>query len=284
MREHLNRTQRDPHEGDVAFLAAAAFNVMHDNPDYPRYLMGRLVLPPRGIKDPEGVGRSAQTCTVLSCQPKALEIAFADPNKPQFDPATAKRFLLRPDTMFRITPGSIYRLQNHSTTHEAKVTFTVIRETEPDGVVQDAGLDGEEADDSDASTVYDDESTAESAPGGTPGSQRKRQRVQSFSNDDSNIASNSAGGMDDVGSHQFNDALQLASPLTSRRSPAASQQVLELRDRLAAAQAETECIRKIMHKYVAKLGKANGTIKEQATELQKRDAKLAKFLALANDD
>jgi hypothetical protein len=124
---------------------------MHDRSDYPSYLMGSLLLPPRGIKDPESVGRSAQTFTVVSCQPSALEIAFADPDEDEgsFHPATATRFFLNPDSMFRIPPGNCYRLENHSRSVEAKLTWTIIRQNAPDTVVQEAGVtaDGEGDDD-----------------------------------------------------------------------------------------------------------------------------------------
>jgi hypothetical protein len=132
---------------------------MHDRSDYPSYLMGSLLLPPRGIKDPESVGRSAQTFTVVSCQPSALEIAFADPDEDEgsFHPATATRFFLNPDSMFRIPPGNCYRLENHSRSVEAKLTWTIIRQNAPDTVVQEAGGTAEGEGDDDESEEEEQE-------------------------------------------------------------------------------------------------------------------------------
>jgi hypothetical protein len=159
LRELPTRANRDPHEGDESGLAAQAFNVMHERPDYPSYLMGSLVLPPRGIKDPESVGRSAQTFTVVSCQPNALEIAFADPDEDEgsFDPATAARFFLCPDAMFRIPPGNCYRLENHSKKFDAKLTWTILRQNAPDGVVQEAGDNDEEGSNDEEGEEDDDD-------------------------------------------------------------------------------------------------------------------------------
>jgi centromere protein C len=94
--------------------------------------MGNLLLPPHGIKDPESVGACAQTFTVVSCQPKAVEVAFADPDEPdgELDEKTAQRFLLSPGDIFRIPPGNCYRLCNHSETVDAKFTWTIIRAME----------------------------------------------------------------------------------------------------------------------------------------------------------
>ena len=52
-------------EGKVTGKAAQAFNIpSDDNDDYVGYIMGNLVLPPKGIKDSESVGPCAQTFTV----------------------------------------------------------------------------------------------------------------------------------------------------------------------------------------------------------------------------
>jgi len=93
--------------------------------------MGNLTLPPKGIKDSEGVGMCAQVFTVVSCQPLAMEVAYSDPEhdleENTFNPETAERFLLQKGDMFRIPPGNSYRLCNHSKSDEAFLTWTIVR-------------------------------------------------------------------------------------------------------------------------------------------------------------
>ena len=102
------------------------------------YIMGRLVLPPNGIKDAESVGECSQVFTIVSGQPGAMEVAYSDPNDEdgEFEPETASRFLLSPGDMFRVHSGNCYRLQNHSKTTECAMTFTIIR---PHGVKPNGG-------------------------------------------------------------------------------------------------------------------------------------------------
>jgi centromere protein C len=126
-----NRTKA---EGRVAGKASQAFNCpTADGSIYPGYIMGNLTLPPHGIKDPESVGVCSQTFTVCSCQPKAIEVAYGDPDEPdgELDPKTAQRFLLSPGDMFRIPPGNCYRLRNHSESVPATLTWTIIRAFDP---------------------------------------------------------------------------------------------------------------------------------------------------------
>jgi centromere protein C len=97
---------------------------------YPGYIMGKLLLPAHGIKDAESVGSCAQTFTVISGQPDALELAFADPDNGdggRMNASTARRFVLSPGDVFRIPPGNCYRLQNHSKTMECVMSWTIIR-------------------------------------------------------------------------------------------------------------------------------------------------------------
>ena len=124
--------KRKKTEGRVTGKAAQAFNVScDDSEDYVGYIMGNLILPPKGIKDSESVGPCAQTFTVCLSQPKALEVAFGDPDQPdgELDAETAQRFLLGPGDMFRVPPGNSYRLENHSETTECLLTWTIIRPT-----------------------------------------------------------------------------------------------------------------------------------------------------------
>jgi len=107
---------------------------------YPGYLMGTLVLPPRATKHPESVGGCAQTFTVVSCQPKALEVLFADPDKldGEFHQKTAQRFLLSSGDLFRVPPGNSYQIVNHSESVNAKLTWTIIRPNEDVGMDEDS--------------------------------------------------------------------------------------------------------------------------------------------------
>jgi len=122
--------KRRKSEGKVTGKAAQAFNILSDDKDdYVGYIMGNLILQPKGIKDSESVGPCAQTFTVCHCQPKALEVAYGDPDEPdgELDIATAQRFLLGPGDMFRVPPGNCYRLENHSENTDCLLTWTIIR-------------------------------------------------------------------------------------------------------------------------------------------------------------
>jgi centromere protein C len=121
---------RTKEEGKVAGLASQGFNIPNDdNDNYVGYIMGNLLLPPRGIKDAESVGPCSQTFTVCTGQPNALEVSFGDPDLPegQLDRDTAQRFFLGPGDLFRVPPGNCYRLHNHSRSHECLLTWTIIR-------------------------------------------------------------------------------------------------------------------------------------------------------------
>lgn len=122
--------KRKKNEGKVTGKAAQAFNIPNDgNEDYVGYIMGNLLLPPKGIKDSESVGPCAQTFTVCCSQQKALEVAFGDPDQSdgELDTETAQRFLLGPGDMFRVPPGNSYRLENHSECTDCLLTWTIIR-------------------------------------------------------------------------------------------------------------------------------------------------------------
>jgi centromere protein C len=121
---------RKKSEGKVVGKAAQAFNIPTDEDDmYVGYIMGNLVLPPSGIKDAESSGSCSLSFTVCAGQAKSIEVAFGDPHEEEgsLNSKTAKRFLLSPGDMFRVLPGNCYRLQNHSKSHEAMLSWTIIR-------------------------------------------------------------------------------------------------------------------------------------------------------------
>ena len=125
---------RKKHEGKVVGSAGQSFNVPSGESDVSiGYIMGSLFLPPNGIKDPEATGVCSQVFTVVSCQPKALEIAYGDPDEEEgsLEPETAQRFLLGPGDQFRIPLGNVYRLHNHSKSTDAKLAWTIIRPRTP---------------------------------------------------------------------------------------------------------------------------------------------------------
>lgn len=124
----LPLSKRGKKESKVVARASQAFNEQGVG-NFPGWISGQLDLPPTGIKDAESVGLCSQVFNVASCQPKALEFALADPDESdaQFLPETAQRFLLSPGDMFCVPAGNMYRIENHSKTHECKLFWTIIR-------------------------------------------------------------------------------------------------------------------------------------------------------------
>jgi len=121
---------RKSRESKVVGFASQSFHVPTDDDDlFPGYIAGNVVLPPRGIKDAEGVGLCSQVFNVGDCQPGALEFALADPSGQdgEFDPKTSQRFLLSKGDMFQIPPGNVYRIENHSKTAKATLFWTIIK-------------------------------------------------------------------------------------------------------------------------------------------------------------
>lgn len=121
---------RSKKESKVVGFASQAFHVPTDQDDlFPGYIAGNVVLPPRGIKDAEGVGLCSQVFNVGDCQPGSVEFALADPASQdgEFDPKTAQRYLLSKGDMFQIPPGNVYRIENHSKTDEARLFWTIIK-------------------------------------------------------------------------------------------------------------------------------------------------------------
>jgi centromere protein C len=126
----LPHIKRSKGESNVFGLASQAFNIPGDEATFmPGYITGTLQLPPKGIKDAEGVGICAQAFVVGDCQAKAVEVAIADPmtNNGKFDPQTAQRFLLSKGEQFHIPPGNIYRIENHSRKVDCVLYWTIIR-------------------------------------------------------------------------------------------------------------------------------------------------------------
>jgi centromere protein C len=123
-------TTRKKRESKVVGFASQAFHVSTDDDDlFPGYIAGNVVLPPRGIKDAEGVGLCSQVFNVGDCQPNSLEFALADPTGQdgEFDPKSAQRYLLSKGDMFQIPPGNVYRIENHSKTEKANLFWTIIK-------------------------------------------------------------------------------------------------------------------------------------------------------------
>ena len=75
--------------------------------------------------------------SVVRGQPGTIEVAFGiddddDDNSSESEaaplhPERAQRFLLSPKDQFRVPPGNVYRIHNHSKKHEAYVTWVIIR-------------------------------------------------------------------------------------------------------------------------------------------------------------
>lgn len=117
-------------ESKIVGRASQAFNVPADESGMmPGWIGGNLSLPPRGIKDAEGVGLCSQVFNVGDCQPDSLEVAIADPeeNDGKFDASTAQRYLLSKGDMFYVPAGNIYRIENHSKSEDCVLFWTIIR-------------------------------------------------------------------------------------------------------------------------------------------------------------
>lgn len=121
---------RKQRESKVVGFASQAFHVPTDADDlFPGYIAGNVVLPPRGIKDAEGVGLCSTVFNIGDCQPNSLEFAIADPKGQdgEFDPKTAQRYLLSKGDIFQIPPGNVYRIENHSRVEKANLFWTIIK-------------------------------------------------------------------------------------------------------------------------------------------------------------
>mmetsp|Transcript_17308 Transcript_17308/g.21151 ORF Transcript_17308/g.21151 Transcript_17308/m.21151 type:complete len:756 (-) Transcript_17308:470-2737(-) len=126
----LPHIKRNKGESKVFGLAAQAFNISADfSTLMPGYITGNLVLPPKGIKDAEGVGLCAQVFNIGDCQPKSVEVSIADPaiNDGKYESKSAQRYFLSKGAMFHVPPGNIYRIENHSKKSECTLYWTIIR-------------------------------------------------------------------------------------------------------------------------------------------------------------
>lgn len=129
----LPRLKRQKGEGKIVGTAAQAFNVAPDrNGIFPGWIAGNLNLPPKGIKDAEGVGLCCQVFFVVDCQPLSVEIAIDTPNvDSKFDPENAERFLLSKNDTFHVPAKNMYRIQNHSKVKNCLMFWTIIRPIKP---------------------------------------------------------------------------------------------------------------------------------------------------------
>jgi hypothetical protein len=118
-------------ESSVVGMASQAFNIGGVKEHIPGWISGQLTLPPKGIKDAEGVGECSQVFYVGDCQPNSCEVAIANPEETDFDPKTAQRFLLSKGDFFHVPPNNVYRAQNHSTLADCKLYWTIIRPINP---------------------------------------------------------------------------------------------------------------------------------------------------------
>jgi len=121
---------RKKNEGKVVGKATKSFHMTNvENPSFPGFSVGNLILPSKGIKDAEAVGLGAQVFTVVRGQPRSIEIAYGDPENGQriWEPSTAVRFMVSQGDQFFIPPGNTYRIQNHSESTEALLSWTIIR-------------------------------------------------------------------------------------------------------------------------------------------------------------
>jgi centromere protein C len=120
--------KRKKGDSKIPGRAGQAFNAEPDE-NNAGYIVGCLELPPLGIKAEESVGPCFQIFNVGDCQPKSVELALADPelNGGNFDPKTARRFLLSKGDMFHIPPANVYQVQNHSKTNDCSLTWTIVR-------------------------------------------------------------------------------------------------------------------------------------------------------------
>mmetsp|Transcript_46570 Transcript_46570/g.129863 ORF Transcript_46570/g.129863 Transcript_46570/m.129863 type:complete len:230 (-) Transcript_46570:177-866(-) len=120
---------RDPGEEDLVGVAAQGFLMNPMSSAIPGWISGYVTLPPRAIKDAEGVGYCSQVFFVAECQPGSFEVAIAMPQDQQivFEPESAQRYLLSPGDQFFVAPGNVYRLQNHSKKVDCKLFWTIIK-------------------------------------------------------------------------------------------------------------------------------------------------------------
>jgi hypothetical protein len=89
------------------------------------YSLGTILLPPNCVKYPEPSGKRTFMFTVFSTQPAMLEFSWR-PTAVDLMTSTKKKVRLNKGDMFRVFPGTSFRLKNHSKTTAAKISFTLI--------------------------------------------------------------------------------------------------------------------------------------------------------------
>ena len=91
------------------------------------WISGYVVLPPGAIKDAEGVGECSQVFFIADCQDGGVELGIADPKEEVWRDDIAQRVVMSSGDSFFVPPGNIYRLENHSTTSEAIIYWTIVK-------------------------------------------------------------------------------------------------------------------------------------------------------------
>jgi hypothetical protein len=113
-------------DGEPNAFAGQSFNLR--NPAaFPRWISGRLVLPPGAAKEPESVGAAVQVFYVTAGQPQALEVAFSPDSEDFFASDKTTRFLLGPGDEFYVPSGNAYYVKNHSKTTDVDLRFTILK-------------------------------------------------------------------------------------------------------------------------------------------------------------
>ncbi len=109
-------------------VAAMSFVISENPRDTSGWMSGKLVLPARGMKDTENVGKCYQLFVLSECQDGAVELAIAHPATDNcWIEKTVQRVLLRRGDTFTIPPGNLYRLENHSPMVSALLNWTIIQ-------------------------------------------------------------------------------------------------------------------------------------------------------------
>ena len=71
----------------------------------------------------------AQVFTIVTGMPNSIELGFGDPEQEGvWNPKVAQRFLLSPGDQFMVPQGNTYRLQNHSKSTDAMLSWVIIRQ------------------------------------------------------------------------------------------------------------------------------------------------------------
>jgi hypothetical protein len=100
---------RTKDEGNVVGIAAEAFNIpRYANYNYVGYIMGKLILPPSGIKDAESVGPCSQTFTVCA---RGRRKPSRWPLPIEMDPREGSKIFRHNDYCWDLAICFVYRLE-----------------------------------------------------------------------------------------------------------------------------------------------------------------------------